>query len=193
MTEQHDELAALWQQQAVSEIDMTQIQIELTKQRWKQRLYMTIDILSPLPLILMLYFMHDELSPISLWTVIITLALTIPVVIYIAWLRRHAAFRSSQSTQSYLEVLQKQMANNEKIARFTKHSSWMSATVLVVLNLYRLLSGELTQKPDFSMNTFYFWITAGVVACAHCYFWARGRERRFKRRQQELASLQAEL
>lgn len=65
MTNNTDELAALWQTQDVQTIDIDKLRRELTGQRRKQRLYILIDLLSPVPLILMLYIMADELSSFS--------------------------------------------------------------------------------------------------------------------------------
>ncbi|MEQ5809977.1 hypothetical protein J3369_21410 [Alteromonas sp. NFXS44] len=187
MTNNTDELAALWQTQGVQTIDIDKLRRELTGQRRKQRLYILIDLLSPVPLILMLHIMADELSSFSRTVIWGLLIITIPLVGYLLWLRRHAAFSTAVNTQAYVDVLYRQIANNVKIAKLTKHSCWVAVLYLAGILGWELVTGEKAAQPDFSSMRFYGALGLGVVFSLHCYLWGQRRERRFRARLQELA------
>ncbi|MBU3020287.1 hypothetical protein [Aestuariibacter sp. A3R04] len=182
-----EKLASLWQNQSVEQLDILKIQREFLKQQWKQRLYIAVDVLSPLPFILMLIFMKDELSNFSFWTCVVAIVVSVPYIGYFTWLRRHAAFPKGDSTTQHIDLLQRQLANNVKIARYTKHLSWISALVLVTVNVGRLLNGDFDSNPSFSLSVFWWWMATGCGVCLAFYIWAGKREKRFVARQHELA------
>lgn len=193
MTNNTDDLAALWQTQDVQQIDVDRIQRELQMQRWKQRLYMLVDVLGPVPLALILYYQSDTLpftAQLVLWA---TLLITIPFVGYFLWLRRHAAFSDGVDTQSYVNVLYRQIANNAKIAFYTKHSCWVSSVILVLFfggEIFKTLSAS---EEGLSFVRIGVWLGLGLVFSFGCYVWARGRERKFRARMEELAAIRSQL
>ena len=193
MTNNTDELAALWQTQSVQEIDVARIQRELRSQRWKQRLYMLVDVLGPVPLALVLYYSSDKLPLSALIIIWATLIISVPFVIYFLWLRRHAAFTKAVDTRSHVNVLYRQVANNAKIAFYTKHSCWVSSVMLIVFfggEIFKTLSGN---EEELSLVRIVLWLGAGIAGCFGCYIWARNRERKFKARMDELAAIQSQL
>ncbi len=193
MTNNTDDLAALWQTQDVQQIDVDRIQRELQMQRWKQRLYMLVDVLGPVPLALILYYSSDKLPLSALIITWATLIITVPFVIYFLWLRRHAAFKTAVDTQSYVNVLHRQVANNVKIAFYTKHSCWVSSVMLLLFfggEIFKTLSAS---EEGLSFVRIAVWLGLGLVFSFGCYIWARGRERKFRARLEELAAIRSQL
>lgn len=193
MTNETDDLAALWQTQTVQQIDLESIKRELQMQRWKQRLYMLIDMIGPVPLALILYYQSDTLpfkAILMLWA---TLIITVPFVVYFLWLRRHAAFVTAVDTQSYVNVLYRQLANNAKIAFYTKHSCWVSSVILVVFFGREIFNTLSASEEGLSLVKIAFWLGMGLICSFGCYIWARGRERKFRVKMDELALIKSQL
>ncbi len=193
MTNNTDDLAALWQTQEVQAIDVEKIQRELHMQRWKQRFYMLVDVLGPVPLALILYYQSDKLPLSALIITWATLIITVPFVIYFLWLRRHAAFTTAVDTQSHVNVLYRQVANNVKIAFYTKHSCWVSCVMLLLFfggEIFKTLSAS---EEGLSLVRIAVWLGLGLVISFGCFIWARGRERKFRSRLEELAAIRSQL
>lgn len=189
MHDSDDKLVSLWQNQSVEPLDLLKVQREFLKQQWKQRIYIAVDLLSPLPFIFMLIYMKDELSRFSFWTCVVAIVVSVPYIAYFTWLRRHAAFPNGDSTAQHIVLLQRQLASNAKIARYTKHLSWISAVILILVNVGRLLNGEFDNNPSFSLSVFWWWMVSGCGACLAFFLWAGRREKHFAARQRELAHM----
>lgn len=193
MTNETDDLAALWQTQAVQQIDVEKIERELQMQRWKQRLYMLVDLLSPVPLGLVLFYQSEKLSFAPLLVLWATLIITIPLAVYFLWLRRHAAFTAAVDIQSHVNVLYRQVSNNAKIAFYTKHSCWVASLILILFFGNEIFTTLAANEDGLPVVRIAVWLGVGLVFCLGCFEWARRRERKFRARMNELAAIRSQL
>lgn len=190
MAEQQDPLQSLWQQQSVNAIDMSDVRKRFRAQRWKQRCYLTLDILAMLPLTYVLLFMQDEFAAtpmgwLGLW---VLGGICLVFVLYIAWLRRHALFGGEAQTEDHLKKLSKQFANNARIAMLTKHSCWVTVLMLFVYYLVMYEAGEIDAEQWRSILFILLPLTCVVMFAMGG--WAHRRQRRFERDWERLQSMQ---
>ncbi|GGW91363.1 hypothetical protein [Alteromonas halophila] len=183
----NEELSELWQSQPVSDVDIAQIKQDFRGQVIKQRCYMLLDVLGMLPAILLVWLGWASFSPLAAGMLVGLGMVLLPVVGYLLWLRRIAAFGSASTTTEYLHQLTRQMQNNARIAWLTRHSAWLTPLFIAVFYLVMFVRGEMT--PD------RYPVVAGALLGMCClmavfYRWALLRERRFTRLAKQLAAQQ---
>jgi hypothetical protein len=187
MSDIQDPLSQLWQGQTAEQPD---IQAITKKWRWtkvKQRLYVCLDLLSVvIPFVLIWQYM-DELDIVTKRIVLAILLLSIPFVVYLTWLRRFSLGWSSESTEKYIQQLQKQLANNSKIAFMTKHSIW-PVLVLIGIQYIALFYYDIFPIEKLIHKAVISSCIVAVVFIA-VWIWADKRQKRFDKELLELNNL----
>jgi hypothetical protein len=187
MPDIQDPLSQLWQGQTAEQPDIKAI---TKKWRWtkvKQRLYVCLDMLSVvIPFVLIWQYM-DELDIVTKRIVLAILLLSIPFVVYLTWLRRFSLGWSSESTEKYIQQLQKQLANNSKIAFMTKHSIW-PVLVLIGIQYFALFYYDVFPIEKLIRKAVISSCIVAVVFIA-MWIWADKRQKRFDKELLELNNL----
>jgi hypothetical protein len=109
------------------------------------------------------------------------LILSVPFVVYLTWLRRFSLGRSSESTDQYIQGLQKQLANNSKIAFITKNSIWL---VLVLIGIQHF---SLFYYDAFPIEQFIRKVV--ISSLIVIWIWADKRQERFDAERGDLNKL----
>lgn len=190
MTEQHNELAELWQAQPVTAIDVAQIRRDYRRQRVKQRCYMVLDILGVVPVLLLAWFKWDALSSAAATMIVVLGSILLPLLGYLLWLRRIAAFGSNVSTTDYLARLTQQMHNNARIAWLTKHSSWLTPLFITAFYAVMYLRQELPESKYVLVASF---IGLMGLIMPGIFWWASRRQARFSQQARALTELGRQL
>jgi hypothetical protein len=184
MSDNHDPLNQLWQGQTAEQPD---IQAITKKWRWtkvKQRLYVCLDVLSVvIPSVLVWKYM-DKLDVFTQRYMIGLLFISIPFVAYLTWLRRFSLGWSSESTEQYIQRLQKQLANNSKIAFITKHSVW-PVLVLIGIQHFSLFYYDVYPMEQLIRKVVISWFIVTVMFIA-IWIWADKRQKRFDAERDDL-------
>lgn len=179
MTNNQDPLNQLWQQQSAETPDIAGISRQWKRLQLKQRLYVTMDIMSVLiPLVLILFY-ADKLDRFTFLFILCVMVLSLPFIVYLTWLRRFSLGWSSSNTEQYIQKLRKQITNNIKIAYVTKHSIWPTIFIPVVHfgGLYYL--DIMPPEKIFAKAP----IVIGFVAVMSIgiWIWANKRQKRFSK------------
>ncbi len=185
MNEEHD-LASLWQAQPVSTIDIEKIKKDYRRQQVRQRCYMLLDIVSVLPVAVLLWYSWSTLPQTTAIMVIILGLVMLPMLGYLLWLRRVTAFGGLSNTTDYLALLTRQMHNNARIAWLTKHSAWLMSLFIIIF--YGVTYGQGALPPQKYVQVLIA-LAVMVVVMAIVYRWAHRREQRFRQRYASLRAL----
>ena len=187
MLDNQDPLNQLWQGQTSEQPD---IQAITKKWRWtkvKQRVYVCLDMLSVVvPLGFILHSM-DRLDVFTQRYMLGLLILSVPFVAYLTWLRRFALGWSSESTEQYIQRLQKQLANNSKIAFITKHSTW-PIIVIIGIHQFSLYYYEVLPLEKFIRKAVILLPIISVLFIG-IWIWADKRQKRFDKESDDLNKL----
>lgn len=181
------DLSSLWQQQPVSEIDIADVTRRLKQQQRLQRWYILSDFAGFFIGLGVLVFNWEKLP------VYMSLILSAVMVGggmftgYVIWLRRHAVLASFEDTSHYRETLKKQYLSNQKIARFTMHSSWSSELILLIIWGISWFVGELTWSEFVEKGGITVFIIISLFMTGFGV-WAYKREQKFKREYAQLVS-----
>ncbi len=179
-------LDQLWQAQSARKIDPEHIARQAKSQQFKQRLYITLDILSLLPL-LFLFTLDLELTLFLTWFLAINCIAVFATVIYFVKLRWVAAFGQDDSTERYIQRLIKQYRNNAKIALVHKHSAWISWLALVVAFAFKYYSdGINADTQGLKLGAIFIGFSLFLAAWA---LWAHKRQGRFEKEAEDLIQL----
>jgi hypothetical protein len=187
MSDIQDPLSQLWQGQTAEQPDINAI---TKKWRWtkvKQRLYVCLDVLSVVIPFVFIWQYMDELDIVTKRIVLAILLLSIPFVVYLTWLRRFSLGWSSESTEKYIQQLQKQLANNSKIAFITKHSIW-PVLVLLGIQYFALFYYDVFPIEKLIHKAVISSCIVAVVFIA-MWIWADKRQKRFDKELLELNNL----
>ena len=187
------ELANLWQQQPVLEVDAADIRKTANRMRLKQAFYVFLDLATIVFSLVVLIVMRDKFSTVSFWGLVAILGLAVLATLYIVYLRRHALLLrvGSESTREYLMTLLAQARNNVKIAWITKHSCWVCFITLVG---FWLLVGMFDDMPhDKWLKKTLLGSGLTFVLMVAMWFWASWRERKFSRLVESLNNQLAQL
>jgi hypothetical protein len=187
MLDSQDPLNKLWQGQTAEQPD---IQAITNKWRWvkvKQRVYVCLDVLSVVIPFGFIWHSMDRLDVFTQRYMMGLLILFVPFVAYLTWLRRFSLGWSSESTDQYIQRLQKQLANNSKIAFITKHSIWPVIVIIGIqqfsLYYYDVFPIEnLIRKAVFSLSIV-------AVLFIGIWIWADKRQKRFDKERDDLNKL----
>jgi hypothetical protein len=179
MTNNQDLLNQLWQQQSVERADVSLINKQWKLLRMKQRLYVAVDVMSVLIPFIFILLYADKLDKFTFIFALFVMALSLPFIIYITWLRRFSLGWSSVDTEEHIQKLNKQITNNIKIAYVTKHSVWPTILVPIVhfSGLYYLdvfTVEKLIYKSQFSIGIL-------VIMLPCIWIWANKRQKRFSK------------
>lgn len=183
MNKQSTDFTKLWQEQPVSTIDLADLERRLRRQRRLQRFYIAFDLMGLIPAVLVLIYAWESLSRLESSLVLGLIVFVFGFYLYITWLRRHAALASFEETNCYVEILKKQLLNNQKIARLTFHSCWVSLLVMIIFFGAMGLFEELSLEKLIDSIPVLLIVAVGLGVMAR---WAILRERKFK---QEYARL----
>ena len=184
MTDNHDPLKELWQQQSVNVPSKKALQARWRKEKTKQYWYTGSDILGFLVGPLFLIFLKDKMHWFEIsWLAFIVFITTIYTG-YIIWLRRLAFSHQDAAIADYLELLKTQYRQNVKIANATKYSVLAIPPLFIAMfvGVYYL---NLFEPERFFRKLVY----AGLILAVFLpglWVWA---DRRAKRFQRELALL----
>jgi hypothetical protein len=181
------DFSALWQQQPVHEIDLTDITQRLKHQQRIQRWYIVSDFSGFFFGFGALVYSWDKI-PEYLALILCGVVVSAGVfTAYLVWLRRHAVLASFEDTSHYRETLKKQYQSNQKIARVTMHSSWTSLLGMVIIWGIAAGVGELTWQKFVDNKGIETFIVVSIVMAGFGW-WAYKRELKFKREYERLIS-----
>lgn len=181
------DFSALWQQQPVYEIDLADVTQRLKHQQRLQRWYIVSDFAGFLVGLGTLLFNWDKL-PYFMALVLCGVVISAGAfTAYIVWLRRHAVLASFEDTSHYRETLKKQYLSNQKIARVTMHSSWISLLGMVVIWGIAAVFGELSWQKFLDNNGIATFLIVSILM-AGFGLWAHKREQKFKAEYAQLVS-----
>lgn len=184
MTDNHDPLSQLWQEQKVEKPDLEAISKKWRSIKIKQRLYVFLDLSSVIFCVVILMFLNDKLSTFSRLMFICMTLISAIWVIYNTWLRRFSLGGTELSTDGYLLRLKKQLNNSITIATMCKHSVWPILAFIILhevgMAYFYGIDGE-----KFTRKILILGVLHGVLMPA-TWVWADRRAKRFKR---ELAAL----
>ena len=184
MTNNHDPLQQLWQQQKVKVPTAGELKAKWGKEKVKHYWYSAMDVFALLLGPVLILLMKDKMHWFeTLWLSFVVFVTTIYTG-YIVWLRRLAFAKQDASTANYLSLLQNQYRQNVKIAIATKYSTlWLPPLFLVMIaGAYYLEIHE----PERLFRKFIFAGGALAISLPPIWIWA---DRRAKRFQRELALL----
>lgn len=184
-----DDLQKLWQQQPTPPLDVRRIRQDCRRQVWRQRSYLAFDLLSTVGVIVYLGYLWHDLSTLAASLVVAVMLITLPMVVMLVRLRWLAVRGFQTTTADYLALLIRQMHNNAKIARITKHSAWLSEVLLLLIFGAMFATGDLSASRQGPALISLLGVT---VAMTVCYIWAHRRQQRFLQKQAELEALQRE-
>ena len=173
MTKIDNDLAALWQSQSTQAVNLQKVQKQYNKETLKQRFYAFLDGISLLPLVYFWLFWEKEFSTYMETFMMIVTVGSVAFYGYLIWLRRIALQGRLKQTENYTDNLLKQLVNNQKIARFTRKSTWyiFVFTCMFLLGLYHF-------EPERSHIVPYL-IGLYILISIALTKWASKREKRF--------------
>ncbi|MGB0215884.1 MAG: hypothetical protein ACPF9E_10550 [Alteromonas oceani] len=181
------DLTALWQQQPVSEIDLSDVTRRLKHQQRLQRWYIVSDFTGFLIGLGMLIYSWEKL-PLYLALVLCGVMVCGGVFTgFVIWLRRHAVLASFEDTSHYRETLKNQYLSNQRIARITMHSAWSSELILLVIWGIAAVVGDLSWESFVDKGGVTTFIVISVLMAGFGY-WAYKREQKFKQEYAQLVS-----
>ena len=187
MLDNQDPLNQLWQGQTSEQPDIQAITKKWHWTKVKQRVYVCLDMLSVVvPLGFILHSM-DRLDVFTQRYMLGLLILSVPFVAYLTWLRRFTLGWSSESTEQYIQRLQKQLANNSKIAFITKHSTW-PITVIIGMHQFSLYYYEVLPLEKFIRKAVILLPIISVLFIG-IWIWADKRQKRFDKESDDLNKL----
>lgn len=187
MSDKHDPLNQLWQGQTA---EQPNIQAITKKWRWtkvKQRVYVCFDVLSVVIPFGFIWHSMDKLDVFTQRYLMGLLILSVPFVAYLTWLRRFSLGWSSESTDQYIQRLQKQLANNSKIAFITKHSIW-PVLVLIGIQHFSLFYYDVFPIEQLIRKAVISSLIVTVMFIA-IWIWADKRQKRFDAERDDLNKL----
>ncbi|WP_026376114.1 hypothetical protein [Aestuariibacter salexigens] len=173
-----DPLQQLWQSQPTSAIDIDNIKRRLRNLRIKQWGYTFLDLAGLVVVFVVLWISRNDLHVTLQIGLGIVLVATVGLTGYLLWLRRHALFIHSLSTEQYVETLKLQLANNVKIAWLTRHSSWVTALLMILMWVGFGLYGDMS--PQRYVQKLAIVLVSLAVFMPMIWWWASKREARFK-------------
>ncbi|GLR71306.1 hypothetical protein [Agaribacter marinus] len=139
--EDNNELAALWQQQPALNVNVEEIVNLAKSQRRKQRFYISIDLLSILPWLVILS-VGIELSTLLKIFFLVCASVATTISVYFIKLRWHSAFGQFNNTTEYINACLQQLRNNARIANLSMHLGWIAASGGIAVVLMQLYFGE---------------------------------------------------
>lgn len=178
MSDPFASLDELWQSQATVPVDAKKIKQRMRWLKIKHWCYLMLDCLALLPIA---YFLFWEPAAFTFTVRVMLVALgvlAISYTIYLAWLRRVSLFWQACDTTDYLVLLQRQLINSVRIARATKHSSWI--TQLLLCGFFTI-AGLSEQPLAISASRLALILTGTGLGLIGFYAWAQHRQRRFER------------
>ena len=184
MTNNHDPLQQLWQQQKVLVPTTRELQAKWGKEKVKHYWSSAMDVFGLLLGPVLILMMKDKMHWFeTIWLSFVVLVTTIYTA-YIVWLRRLAFGKQDASTANYMSLLQNQYKQNVKIAVATKYSTlWLPPLFIVMFaGAYYLEIYE----PERLLRKFTFAGGALLITLPPIWIWADRRAKRFRR---ELALL----
>jgi len=179
MSDNHDPLSQLWQEQKVEKIDIDAVSKKWLKIKLKQHFYVFFDVLSLLPFLIFWIYFKDKFDDFTLVYIYGLAVLSLVFVIYVIWLRRFSLGWSKASTEQHIQGLRKQLRNNIKIALLTKHSMWF-ALILFMFHQLGLVYLEVFPPDKLLRKALISFSIIGVMWPA-VWIWADKRAKRFKR------------
>ncbi|WP_018982239.1 hypothetical protein [Salinimonas chungwhensis] len=186
MNDFDEQIGALWHSQSVTPVDIAIIKKRLRSARIKHRLYLLLDCLCLIPLIYLFYWSRDVIHGPERYFLLGIGVMAIGYTAYLTWLRR-LSLVSGKATQDHLRVFLRQLENNIRIARVTRHSAWVAQGLLVGFYCWLYVSGKL---PEAKFVPVIIALAAAGLANAIFYVWATRRQQRFI---QELHQLEKQL
>ena len=190
MRDSEQDLTSLWQAQPVNSIDLEAVKKTFKKEKKNQRLYIVIDCLAFLPVMLIMSKHWSDLSILVQSMLVGIILLMVPFLGYQLWLRRIAAFSRTDQTLSYLNQLINQIKNNIRIAWMTKHSTWLSVSMIAIFYVVLYLLDELASDEYYKG----FLATAIVsILMLPWYIWADKRQKRFESELTRLIDIKKQL
>jgi len=180
------QIGALWQSQSVEAVDIAKIKKRLHAAKFKHRLYMTLDCLCLIPVIYLFFWSRDVIQGPERYFLLGVGVMAVGYTAYLTWLRRLSLF-SGNTTLDHLRLFRRQLENNIRIARLTKHSTWVVQLLLVGFYIWFYTAGQLPEAKVLSVIAA---LAAAGLANLIFYVWAARRQRRFA---QELYHLEQQL
>ncbi|MFT5540985.1 MAG: hypothetical protein ACI97K_001565 [Glaciecola sp.] len=185
----HDELGSLWREQTEMNLNLNEIKKLADSQRWKQRFYIFMDLLSLTPFLLILFF-KIELSLTLQVFIALCFVLSIIIIIYFIKLRWASAFSHQKSTEDFTKNLLVQLHNNARIAYINKHSAWIiTIAVLIFISFNAWFMGW---DGDKAFSGLLAAALLSLLLFVPWYIWANKRQIRFEKEAQSIKDLLSE-
>lgn len=170
------ELSQIWQTQKTISANSEVVVKAAKSQRFKQRLYIALDIFSLSPYLILYKFIMNFDKWVQLFMFVLFLS-TICMVFFLVRLRWLSAFTSMNNTYNYVATLKKQYKNNALIAKINKHSAWIAAILGFVL-MYFIQAGKGLSLAD-SFNKILLVSLFYLAFFIPWFVWSNKREQRF--------------
>ncbi|MFT6270583.1 MAG: Flp pilus assembly protein TadB [Alphaproteobacteria bacterium] len=182
----HMNLDDLWQQQTEMSVDTVKIAKMAKSQRRKQRLYISLDIASLLPIPFIFIYLDNITAFLKAFLLINAIA-GVVMVAYFIKLRWAAAFSNHNHTGRYQQNLLQQLKNNAQIAYINKHVAWMVLLLsIIVVAVHGWSIDEEILKTIKKMGLSFAIIGAFLIPW---WFWASKRQIRFEQEALNLKSI----